>query len=120
VISRQRSPRSSTAACLQAVRECGYRVESPNAAAPEGFCDTIVTQRRVARWSTADAYLKPALSRPNLALFTEATATRVLFEETRAVESSSIRIANAGRCAAAARWCWPPPCLWGQVRCLRR
>ena len=29
VISRQRSPRSSTAAWLQAVQECGYRVESP-------------------------------------------------------------------------------------------
>ena len=40
VISRQRSPRSSTAAWLQAVQECGYRVESPNAAAPEGFCET--------------------------------------------------------------------------------
>jgi choline dehydrogenase len=85
VISRQRSPRSSTAAWLRAVRECGYRVESPNAAAPEGFCEAIVTQRRGARWSTADAYLKPALSRSNLTLFTEATATRVLFQEARAV-----------------------------------
>jgi choline dehydrogenase-like flavoprotein len=85
VISPQRSPRSSTAAWLNAVRECGYDVESPNGDAPEGFCETVVTQRRGARWSAADAYLRPALRRPNLTLHTEATATRVLFDGRRAV-----------------------------------
>ena len=35
---------------------------------------------RGARWSTADAYLRPALKRPNLILLTEATATKVIFE----------------------------------------
>jgi choline dehydrogenase-like flavoprotein len=85
VVSSQRSPRSSTAAWLTAVRECGYDVERPNCDAPEGFCETVVTQRRGARWSTADAYLKPALRRPNLTLQTEATATRVLFDGRRAV-----------------------------------
>jgi choline dehydrogenase len=84
-ISAQRSPRSSTAAWLRAVQECGYRVETPNSRAPEGFCETRVTQRKGARWSTADAYLKPALSRPNLRLFTEATVTRVIFDGNRAV-----------------------------------
>lgn len=85
VISPQRSPRSSTAAWLAAVRECGYDIDSPNCDAPEGFCETLVTQRKGARWSTADAYLKPALRRPNLTLQTEATATRVLFDGRRAV-----------------------------------
>ena len=85
VISPQRSPRSSTAAWLEAVRECGYDVENPNCDAPEGFCQTLVTQRRGARWSTADAYLKPALGRANLTLHTQATATRVLFDGRRAV-----------------------------------
>jgi choline dehydrogenase-like flavoprotein len=85
VISPQRSPRSSTAAWLQAARECGYDIDDPNCDAPEGFCQTLVTQRRGARWSTADAYLKPALGRPNLTLQTEATATRVVFEGRRAV-----------------------------------
>ena len=85
VISPQRSPRSSTAAWLKAVQECGYLVEPPNRAAPEGFCETIVTQRRGARWSTADAYLDPVLRRRKPALLTEATATRVLFDGTRAV-----------------------------------
>ncbi len=84
VISRQRSPRSSTAAWLTAVRECGYPLEDPNQAEPQGFCETRVTQRRGSRWSTADAYLKPVLRRPNLTLLTEATATRVVFDGTRA------------------------------------
>lgn len=76
VISPQRSPRSSTAAWLTAVQEC--------IDAPEGFCETRVTQRKGARWSTADAYLKPALRRRNLMLHTEATATRVIFDGKRA------------------------------------
>jgi choline dehydrogenase len=77
VISPQRSPRSSTAAWLRAVSEC--------LDAPEGFCETRVTQRRGARWSASDAYLKPSLRRKNLTLHTQATATRILLEGTRAV-----------------------------------
>jgi choline dehydrogenase-like flavoprotein len=76
VISPQRSPRSSTAAWLTAVQEC--------IDVPEGFCKTRVTQRKGARWSTADAYLKPALRRRNLTLYTGATATRVIFDGKRA------------------------------------
>ncbi len=76
VISPQRSPRSSTAAWLTAAQEC---IDMP-----EGFCETRVTQRKGARWSTADAYLKPALRRRNLTLQTGATATRVIFDGKRA------------------------------------
>jgi choline dehydrogenase len=80
VLSAQRSPRSVTAAWLSAVEQAGYRIEAPNGRQPEGFCQTVVTQRRGARWSTADAYLRPALDRRNLTLLTEATATRVLID----------------------------------------
>lgn len=83
-LSHQRDPRSSTAAWLQAAREAGYSIEPPNQPTPQGFSETIVTQRRGARWSTADAYLKPALERKNLTLLTEAIVTRVLFDGTRA------------------------------------
>lgn len=75
VIAAQRSPRSSTAAWLAAAKECGH----------DGFCETRVTQRRGARWSTADAYLKPALRRQNLTVLTEATATRILLAGNRAI-----------------------------------
>lgn len=37
------------------------------------------------RWSSACAYLHPALSRPNLKAETQAFVSRVLFEGTRAV-----------------------------------
>ena len=100
VISSQRSPRSLTAAWLDAARECGH----------QGFVETRVTQRRGARWSTADAYLKPALRRKNLTLHTEAAVTRILFDGSRAtgVEFEQLgqrRVATARRevvlCAGA-------------------
>jgi choline dehydrogenase len=84
-ISRQRSPRPLTAAWLAAARQCGFPAAQPNSPAPEGFCETVVTQRRGTRYSTADAYLKPAMGRKNLSVLTGATATRVVFDGTRAV-----------------------------------
>lgn len=84
-VSHQRSPRSSTAAYLRAVTECGYTVEPPNRPRPEGFSQTMVTQRGGRRWSTADGYLRPAASRANLTIQSGATATRVLFDGNRAV-----------------------------------
>jgi choline dehydrogenase-like flavoprotein len=74
VVSAQRSPRTLTAKWLDAARECGH----------QGFVETRVTQRRGARWSAADAYLKPALRRKNLNLHTEAVVTRILFDGSRA------------------------------------
>jgi choline dehydrogenase len=84
-ISRQRSPRPSTAAWLAAVRECGFPATQPNSPRPEGFCETVVTQCRGARCSTADAYLKPAMRRKNLNVLTGATVTRILCDGTRCV-----------------------------------
>ena len=85
VISPQRSPRSSTSAWLRAAEQAGYRLTSPDRPVLDGFCETAVTQRRGARWSCADAYLKPVLYRKNLTLVTEAQVRRVIFEGTRAV-----------------------------------
>lgn len=45
---------------------------------------TAVTQHEGRRWSAADAYLKPARSRPNLVVHTGALATRILFHDRRA------------------------------------
>jgi choline dehydrogenase-like flavoprotein len=85
VISPQRSPRSSTAAWLRAAQQAGYRLTTPDAPMLDGFCETAVTQRRGARWSCADAYLKPVLYRSNLTLLTDSTVRRVIFEGSRAV-----------------------------------
>ncbi|RZK74156.1 MAG: FAD-binding protein [Rhodococcus sp. (in: high G+C Gram-positive bacteria)] len=85
IVSHQRSPRPLTTAFLDAVTETGYDLERANTARPEGFSRSMVTQKRGARWSTADAYLRPALRRANLTVLTEAHATRIVFDGTAAV-----------------------------------
>ncbi len=44
-----------------------------------------MTVRKGVRWSTANAYLRPAMKRENLAVVTEALTTRIAFEGARAV-----------------------------------
>jgi len=52
-----------------------------------------VTQRRGKRHSTAAAYLKPALDRPNLTVRTDAQVTRLVFDQKRVV---GVRYARNG------------------------
>jgi len=56
-----------------------------NGARQEGVGFYQVTQKGGRRWSTAVAYLRPALSRPNLTVITNAHSTRVLLEKGRAI-----------------------------------
>ncbi|MET8829304.1 GMC family oxidoreductase N-terminal domain-containing protein [Streptomyces sp. NPDC004610] len=56
-----------------------------NGGRPDGAGFYQLTQRRGRRWSTADAYLRPALTRPNLTVRTGALVTRVLLDAGRAV-----------------------------------
>jgi len=58
--------------------------------------------KRGRRWSAADAYLRPALKRPNLAVRTHAFATRIEFEGRRAV-GVQFRLGNDVYTARAAR-----------------
>ena len=83
-VQPQRDPRPHTAAFLRAAREAGYPVEGANSLQPEGFTQTMVSQRRGARSSTASAYLKPARRRRNLTVRAGAQVTRVLFDGRRA------------------------------------
>ncbi|GGO77363.1 GMC family oxidoreductase [Nonomuraea cavernae] len=84
-ISELRSPNVTTAAFLRACEEMGMqRLAELNGRSNEGFSPTPVTQRRGRRWSAADAYLRPALKRPNLTVITGATVDRVLFDGRRA------------------------------------
>ena len=53
-----------------------------------------VNQRDGRRWSAADAFLRPALKRPNLEVMTRTRVLRVEFEGDRAV---GVRIASRGR-----------------------
>jgi choline dehydrogenase len=56
-----------------------------NGPSQEGAGLYQVTCRGGRRWSTADAYLRPALDRPNLTVRTHALVERVVFDGTRAV-----------------------------------
>src|SRR3546814_8613405 len=51
----------------------------------EGFAHMDMTVHRGRRWSAAVAYLKPAMTRPNLTVWTRALTTRVLIANGRAV-----------------------------------
>lgn len=56
-----------------------------NGEAQEGIGFYQVTQRDGRRCSSADAYLRPVLGRPNLTIVTKALTTRLLIERQRAV-----------------------------------
>jgi choline dehydrogenase len=73
-----------------------------NGAAQDGVGFYQATQRAGRRWSTADAYLRPAIERANLTVETDALATGVLIEDGRAVgvrylRDGAERVARAGR-----------------------
>ncbi|KQZ85752.1 glucose-methanol-choline oxidoreductase [Microbacterium sp. Root166] len=78
-VEHQRDPRPHTAAFLEAARELGHPVTAANLAEGQGFSQTMVSQRRGARASTADAYLRPARRRRNLRVVTGALVRRVTF-----------------------------------------
>nr|WP_260853352.1 GMC family oxidoreductase N-terminal domain-containing protein [Corynebacterium glyciniphilum] len=100
-VEHQRDPSDYTAAFLRAVSEAGYRVEDANADAPDGFTQTMVTERRGARSSTATVYLRPAELRPNLTVRTEAHTARVRFDGTRAVGVDYLH--DGRQCSVGAR-----------------
>ncbi len=72
-------------AVLDAMVQAGIpRNPDFNGASQEGCGYYQTTSRNRRRWSTAKAYLDPARTRPNLAVQTNAHATRVIIEEGRA------------------------------------
>ncbi|MBI1386481.1 MAG: choline dehydrogenase [Rhizobiales bacterium] len=73
-------------AFIEAGVEAGYgATDDYNGHRQEGFGPMHMTVRKGLRWSTANAYLRPAMARPNLTVETHALADRVIFEGRRAV-----------------------------------
>ncbi len=79
-VEAQRDPRPHTSAFLAAARELGHPVTGANHPTDQGFSQTMVSQHRGARASTADAYLRPARRRRNLRVLTNALVRRVTFD----------------------------------------
>lgn len=72
-------------AFIAAARAAGHpRNPDYNAASQDGFGYYQVNQRRGRRVSAADAYLRPALACPNLAVVTDAHVLRLTFDRDRA------------------------------------
>lgn len=84
-IEDQRDPSRMTIAMIEAANNLGYPLNSDfNGATQEGFGLFQVTQKRGARHSAADAYLRPS-QQNNLEWKTDAHVTRLLFDKNRCV-----------------------------------
>ncbi len=82
-------------AFIEAGRQAGYPVSADlNGERQEGFGRLDMTVKNGVRSSTANAYLRPAMRRPNLAVVTRALATGIAFDGRRAV---GVRYRRAGR-----------------------
>ena len=78
-----------------------------NGAAQEGAGLYQVTCKRGRRWSAADAYLNPALERPNLVVRTGSLATGIVLAGGRAPGWPTASRALTGSRTPAPRCCWP-------------
>lgn len=67
-----------------------------NGADQEGAGQYQVTCHKGRRWSTYEAYLAPAMSRPNLTVMTHATATRVELDEADAPTATGVTYRREG------------------------
>ncbi len=81
-ITALRSPNPISHAFVAAGQAMGLPLAIDyNGACQEGIALSQVTQKKGKRWSTADAYLRPALSRPNLRVITQAKCRRLLLSD---------------------------------------
>jgi choline dehydrogenase len=91
-VSRPGTGHPLARAFVEAGMQAGHPYnDDTNGASREGFGPTDVTAWRGSRSSTSACYLRPVRSRPNLAVWTKAHATRVLFEGRRAVGVELLR-----------------------------
>jgi choline dehydrogenase len=85
-VSEQRSPRPLDRRLLAASEAAGIpRIADYNGPEQDGASMFQVTQKNGRRFSAADAYLRPALTRPNLEVRTRVTVLGVELEGDRAV-----------------------------------
>ncbi len=85
-VSEQRSPRPMDRGFLEASAAAGIPwISDYNGPEQDGASMFQVTQRNGRRWSTADAFLRPVLERPNLEVRTKAMVLGVELDGHRAV-----------------------------------
>ncbi len=85
-VSAGESDSPFNSAFIEAGRQAGYPVTDDfNGVQPEGFGPYDLTISNGKRWTAAEAYLVPALARPNLTIVTDARTTRIRLAGGRAV-----------------------------------
>ena len=95
------SPSPLTQVMIDAVRANDFPLDPDyNDGEPDGVCPVQTTQLDGRRWSAADAFLRPALSRPNLTVLTRATVLGLQLDGERV---TGVRYAKGrGRSSAVA------------------
>ncbi|MAK92353.1 MAG: choline dehydrogenase [Oleibacter sp.] len=79
---------------IEAGQQAGYDFTADyNGMQQEGFGPMHMTVKNGVRWSTANAYLRPAMKRPNLTVMTGVQVEKVLLEDKKAV---GVRIIKGG------------------------
>ena len=82
-------------AFINAGVDAGYfATDDYNGAQQEGFGSMHMTVKNGRRWSTANAYLRPAMDRPNLTVVTHALVHKVLLDGKRA---TGVRYEKSGK-----------------------
>lgn len=82
-------------AFIEAGKQAGYDFTADyNGKQQEGFGPMHMTVKNGVRWSTANAYLRPAMKRPNLTVMTHALVHKVLLDGKRA---TGVRVEHKGR-----------------------
>ncbi|NXL31484.1 CHDH protein, partial [Glaucidium brasilianum] len=85
-VSRGKTNHPLHHAFLEATQQAGYPfTEDMNGYQQEGFGWMDMTVHKGQRWSTASAYLRPALSRPNLSVAEKTLVTKILFHGTKSI-----------------------------------
>lgn len=69
-----------TKAILQGAEELGYKIQDLNGANNTGFMIAQTTNKNGIRYSSARAFLRPAIKRPNLHVLVNTTVTKVLID----------------------------------------
>jgi choline dehydrogenase len=94
-VSDSRSMHPLIDAELEAAVQAGYELNPDlNGERQDGVGRFQLTQRNGLRFSAADAFLRPALDRPNLEVITDAYARRLVFDGDRAV---GVEVARYGQ-----------------------
>ena len=99
-VEEDRSPRPLTARMMAAIENAGVpRVPDYNGPEQDGLSPVQVFQKNGRRWSTADAFLRPAMKRANLTVLTKRQVIGLELSGTRVtgVKLAGGEVVRAGR-----------------------